>query len=54
MSLGTTPEILVCIKKAEELSLKTCEVCGNHGHIIDSSWVKVKYEDCEKSSVRVF
>jgi hypothetical protein len=54
MSLGTTPEMLACIKKAEELSFKTCEVCGNPGHIIDSSWVKVRCEDCEKSGVRVF
>lgn len=54
MSLGASNEMLECIKKAEELSFKTCEVCGKPGRITDSGWIKVRCEGCEKSGARVF
>ena len=42
---GGTEAVFEAIDKAEDLSLKTCEVCGEPGTIRDGSWV---YTMCDK------
>ncbi len=32
---------------AEDISGKTCEICGNPGEETDSSWVKIRCKSCE-------
>ena len=42
---GGTEAIFEAIDKAEELSLKTCEVCGEPGHQQGTGWI---YTMCDK------
>lgn len=41
-----TDEISELIRKAEELSAKTCEICGKPGMMRDETWYKVRCDDC--------
>ena len=40
-------EVFGYIGEAEDLSLKTCEICGNEGELQDQThWLKVRCENC--------
>jgi hypothetical protein len=40
-------QITKLIRKAEEKSKVTCEVCGKEGHLIQGGWWMVRCEECE-------
>ncbi len=47
-----SPEMWVAIELAEELSAKTCEVCGNEGSLRDNGWWRTLCDQCQNERVK--
>ena len=45
----TSDEISDLIGKAEALSYKTCENCGNPGEERSNGWISTRCDDCQKA-----
>lgn len=49
-----TKEMSDLIQKAEALSYKTCEVCGEPGNLDGKGWAKVKCESCNLKNAKTW
>ena len=45
---GRTEEMGQAIRRAEEESARTCEVCGREGQLSNKGWMRVRCNDCEE------
>lgn len=45
---GMTEEMGEAIRRAEEESARTCEVCGREGQLENNGWLRTRCKDCEE------